>query len=158
MFTYIYTCKMYDTKNILSNIFTVISNLYLLFKNELKVYKKIRNIWHLFFPDLPEATISTELQVYLGSAAEIRSKVSSTPPLNEFKWQKSVDGNKFQCIDINKREYHGTDGLKNPFLVIPITTFDDILHYRLLVRNIFGGCVSNTVYINVTGSMFSRVM
>lgn len=129
----------------------------MLFKNELKVQKKIRNIRHLF-SDLPEATISTESKVYLGSTTGIMSKVSSFLPLNKHNWQKSVDGNEFQCIDINEQKYHGTGGLKNPLLVISNTTSDDILHYRLSVWNIIGGCVSNTVDINVIGSMFSHVM
>lgn len=41
--------------------------------------------------------------------------------------------------------------------MIENTTFDDILYYRLLVWNIIGDCVSNTLYLNVTGSMCSHV-
>lgn len=112
----------------------------------------------IFFPDIPKVTISTDSKVYLGSTTQIRSKVSSTLPLSKYEWQKSVDGNVFQCIDINELKYRGTDGLKNPLLVISNTTSDDILYYRLSVWNIIGGCVSNTVYLNVIGSMFSHVM
>lgn len=80
--------------------------------------------------------------------------MSSSLPLIKYEWQTSVDGNAFQCIDINERKYQENDG----YLVIPNTTSDDILYYRLLVWNIIGGCVSNIVYLNVTGSMFSLVM
>lgn len=111
-----------------------------------------------FFLDIPKATISTESKVYLGSTAQIRSEISSTLLPNKHEWQKSFDGNEFHCIDINERKYHGTDGLKNPLLVISNTTFDDILYYRLLVWNIIGGCDSNTVYLNVIGSMLTHVM
>lgn len=105
-----------------------------------------------FFLDIPKATISTESKVYFGSTTQIRSKVSSTLPLSKYKWQKSVDGNVFHFINFNEIKRHKTE------LMIPSTTFDDIRHYRLLVWNILGGCVSNTVYLNVIGSMFSHVM
>lgn len=102
--------------------------------------------------DIPKATISTESKFYLGSAAQISSKISSTLPPNKHEWQKSFDGNVFYCIDINERKYHETDGLKNPFLVISNTTSDDILYYRLLVWNKIGSCVSNRVFLNVIGN------
>lgn len=129
--------------------------------NELKVAKEN---WEYstvyFFPGIPKATISTESKVYLGFTAQIRSKVSSNLPLSKYKWQKSVDGNAFEYIDNNERipVYNGTGQLMNPSLLIRNTTFDDILYYRLLVWNRIGGCVSNTVYLNVTGSMFSQVI
>eukprot|EP00105_Crassostrea_gigas_P015053 XP_011431932.1 PREDICTED: uncharacterized protein LOC105331445 isoform X4 [Crassostrea gigas] len=102
--------------------------------------------------DIPKATISTESKVYLGSTAQIKSEVSSTLPLSKYEWQKSVDGNAFECMDINERKYHGTCNFMNPLLLIQNTTFDDILYYRLLVWNRIGGCVSNTIYLNVTGN------
>lgn len=111
-----------------------------------------------FSPDIPKATISTESNVYLGSTTQIRSEVLSTPSISKYEWKKSVDGNAFQCIVINERNYHGSGNLMNPLLVIKDTTFDDILYYRLLVENFIGVCVSNTVYLNVTGSMFSLIM
>nr|XP_034332290.1 uncharacterized protein LOC105331445 isoform X1 [Crassostrea gigas] len=102
--------------------------------------------------DIPKATIATESEVSLGSTAQITSKVSSTLPLSEFKWQSSVDGNAFECIDVNERKYHGSCHLINPLLLIQNTTFDDILYYRLLAWNKIGGCVSNTVILNVIGN------
>ncbi|XP_065927180.1 uncharacterized protein [Magallana gigas] len=102
--------------------------------------------------DIPKATISTESNVYLGSTTQIRSEVLSTPSISKYEWKKSVDGNAFQCIVINERNYHGSGNLMNPLLVIKDTTFDDILYYRLLVENFIGVCVSNTVYLNVTGN------
>lgn len=108
----------------------------------------------IFFSDIPKASISTESKVYLGSATQISSKVSSTLQPNKYEWQNSVEGSAFHCIDIDKRKYDRIHLLNNPLLVIKNTTFDDILYYRLLVGNLFGDCVSNTVYLNVTGSMF----
>lgn len=123
------------------------------------MHKKIRNILQFnFFSDIPKATISTKSKVYLRSTAQIKSKVSSTLPLNKYEWQSSVDGNVFHSIGIDKLKYHATDCLKKPSLVIRKTTFDDIRHYRLMVWNAIGDGVSNTVYLNVTGSMFLHVM
>ncbi|XP_052708658.1 uncharacterized protein LOC128183596 [Crassostrea angulata] len=108
---------------------------------------------HVIGGNIPKATISTESKVYLGSTAQIRSEVSSALPLNKYEWQSSVDGNVFHCIGIDKLKYHATDPcLLDPSLVIRNTTFDDIRHYRLLVWNTIGDCVSNTVYLNVTGN------
>lgn len=150
---------MYDTTYILLDIFPIIFNLYLLFKNELKFAEEKLEIFDsLFFWDIPKATISTESKVYFGFESQIRSKISSTLPPNKYIWQKSADGNAFHCIDINERKYYGTDHLKNRSLVLQNTTFDDILYFRLLVGNLIGVCVSNTVHLNVTGSMFSHVM
>lgn len=124
-----------------------------------KLQKKIGNIDSLiFFPDIPKATISTVSKVYFGSTTQIMSKVLSFLPLSKYEWQKSFDGNEFHCIDINERKYHGTDCFKSRLLVISNTTSDDILYYRLLVWNIIGSCVSNTVFLDVLGSMFSHVM
>lgn len=102
--------------------------------------------------DIPSATISTESKVYLGFETKIRSKVSSTLQRNKYEWQKSVDGIAFQCIDINERKYYGSNPLNTSSLVIQKPTFDDMIYYRLWVGNIIGVCVSNTVYLNVTGN------
>lgn len=135
-------------------------NLFWLFNKWIESYKRKLGIFDslIFFPDIPKATISTASKVYLGSTTQISSKVSSTLPLSKYKWQKGFDGNEFQCIGINEGKFYETDGLQNPFLFIPNTTSDDILYYRLLVTNIIGGCVSNTVFLNVIGSMFIHVM
>lgn len=133
--------------------------MYWLFKQLIESCKRKLGIFDslIFFPDIPKATIATESEVSLGSTAQITSKVSSTLPLSEFKWQSSVDGNAFECIDVNERKYHGSCHLINPLLLIQNTTFDDILYYRLLAWNKIGGCVSNTVFLNVIGSMFLLV-
>lgn len=111
----------------------------------------------IIFSDIPTATISKESNVFFGFETQIRATVSSTLPLNTYKWQKSVDGTAFHFIDINAGKYHGSDYLKDTSLVLQKPTFDDMLYYCLLVGNLIGDRVSNTVYLDVTGSMFTHV-
>lgn len=114
-------------------------------------------IVYYFFPDIPSAKISVNSKVYFGSKSNIWSYISSTPRPNKAEWQKSVDGDVFHSIDINKQEYNGSS--KNPCypsLVIQKTTFENMLYYRLRVWNGIGECVSNTVFLDVNGSMSLR--
>lgn len=92
--------------------------------------------------------------VSFGSKATITAVVSSTPPPEQVIWQKSKDGNNFYCIDITKPNYYGSNDIPfKPLLVIPKATFDDKLYYRLLVRNKIRESISDTVQLNIAGSM-----
>lgn len=107
-----------------------------------------------FFVDVPNVNIEVNPGVYFGSKASITAVVSSSPPPEQIKWQKSKDGNNFHCIDITKPNYYGSNDIPfKPLLVIPNATFDDRMYYRLLVRNKIRESISDTVYLNVTGSM-----
>lgn len=89
-----------------------------------------------------------------GSNTIITSRISSFPSLEGMEWQKSIDGNTFNCTDISQPRYKGSRiEPESPLLVIPKTTFEDKLHYRLLVWNIFGRCISGPLPLIVTGSM-----
>lgn len=91
--------------------------------------------------------------VCFGSETIIKSVVSSTPTPEKTEWQKSKDGTDFHLIG-KPNIFHGsTENFKNPFLVIPKTTFADKRFYRLWVWNRVGKSASNTLYLNVTGSM-----
>lgn len=80
--------------------------------------------------------------------------VTSTPLPEIAKWQTSKDGIEFQSIDINNVNYiESNEHPECPVLVISKATFNDKLYYRLLMWNKIGKGVSNTVYLNVTGSM-----
>lgn len=106
------------------------------------------------FVDVPHAEISTEQQFYFGSTASISSNVVSCPSFEGLEWQKSIDGIDFHTIDISQPKYYrSTCNLENPILVIQTLTFEDRLHYRLLVWNIVGDKFSNTVFLNVVGGM-----
>lgn len=112
----------------------------------------------IFFPDIPSAKILVDSKVFFGSELKIWPCISSTPRPNKAEWQKSVDGDVFHCIDIDKQEYNGSaKDPKFPSLVIQNTTFENMLYYRLRVWNGIGECVSNTVFLDVTGSMFLRL-
>lgn len=104
------------------------------------------------FTDVPSVRIFLDSPIWFGSETIIKSVVSSTPTPEKTEWQKSKDETDFHLIgkpDI----YLGSNDFKNPFLVIPKTTFADKLFYRLWVWNRVGKSVSNTFYLNVTGSM-----
>lgn len=91
-------------------------------------------------------------QVCCGSESTIKSIVSSIPTPKKIEWQNSKDGIDF--FRISKPEFFETDdSFTCPFFLIPKTTFADKLYYRLLVWNGIGESVSNTVYLNITGSM-----
>lgn len=95
-------------------------------------------------------------KVQFGSEATITAVVSSIPEPEHVKWQKSKDGNNFYCIDVTETNYCGdyeTPLIPSHLLVIPKATFDDKLYYRLLVKNKIRESISDTVYLNVTGSM-----
>lgn len=106
------------------------------------------------FLDVPSVDIQVNPTVYFGSKAIISAVVSSSPPPEQVKWQRSKDGNNFHCIDITKPNYYGSNDIPSkPLLVIPKATFDDKLYYRLLVRNKIRESISDAVCLNVTGSM-----
>lgn len=89
--------------------------------------------------------------VCFGSETTIQSAVSSLLRPDKYEWQKSKDGN-FLCNG-ELRYFESTGIFICPSLVIPKTTFADKLYYRLLVWNGIGESVSNTIFLNVTGSM-----
>lgn len=104
------------------------------------------------FTDVPRVRIFVDSPVCFGSETIIKSVVSSTPTPEKTEWQKSKDETDFHLIG-KSDIYLGSNDFKNPFLVIPKTTFADKLFYRLWVWNRVGKSVSNTFYLNVTGSM-----
>lgn len=119
------------------------------FKYRVSHYK--RNPLHCF-SDIPSVKIFEDSSVCFGSETTIRSVISSTPPPEKTEWQKSMDGINFSCIRYAKYP-QSTDNSTCPPFVIKKTSFDDGVFYRLLVWNAIGESVSNTVYLNVTGSM-----
>lgn len=101
---------------------------------------------------VPRAEISTDSEVMFGLKTTITSAVLSCPTPDEVEWQNSNDGKTFRRIDISEPHYYGSSlSPDSPLLVIPYTTFDDMLHYRLLLWNKIGDQCSNTLYLNVTG-------
>lgn len=106
--------------------------------------------------DVPSAKILTDSEVMFGLETTITSAVFSCPPPKKVEWQNSNDGKTFHRIDISESHYNGSSlSPESPLLVIPSTTFDDMLHYRLRVWNKIGDQFSNTLYLNVTGCKFS---
>lgn len=90
-----------------------------------------------------------------GLKTTITSAVLSCPTPDEVEWQTSNDGKTFRRIDISEPHYYGSSlSPDSPSLVIPYTTFDDMLHYRLLLWNKIGDQCSNTLYLHVTGCKF----
>lgn len=103
------------------------------------------------FADIPSVEIFIDSPVYFGSKTTIKSVVSTSMPTPEkIEWQESKDGVDFNCIGYAKYP-QSTNNFICPSFVINETSFDD-KRYRLLVWNRIGESVSNTVYLNVTGS------
>lgn len=106
--------------------------------------------------DVPSAKILTDSEVMFGLKTTIKPAVVSSPPPNKVQWQNSNDGKTFHQIDISESHYYGSSlSPESPLLVIPYTTFDDMLYYRLLLGNKIGDQFSNTLYLKVTGCKFS---
>lgn len=78
------------------------------------------------------------------------------------QWQKSIDRHNFSNINLGDPKHEGSSvDPQSPFLVITETTFDDVLYYRLRVWNTIGEHFSNTLDLNVTGSMlqcFTKIL
>lgn len=108
-------------------------------------------IFFRFFTDLPCVKILVDSPVRFGSETIIKSIISSTPTPEKIEWQSSKEGIHYYCIG-KPSSFGRLDIFKMPSLVIPETTFNDKLYYRLLVWNGIGETISNTVYLNVTGS------
>lgn len=106
----------------------------------------------LFFTDVPSVKIFVDSPVCFGSRSTIKSEVSSTTRLEKIEWKKSEDGIDFHCTE-NPIHSKSTANFTSPCYVIPKTTFNDKLYYRLLVWNENEEGDSNTVFLNVTGSM-----
>lgn len=107
----------------------------------------------MLFIDVPNAKIFKETTVYCGSSTKIGAEISSCPSPDEVKWQRSRDGNSFNFIDIDEPEYfRSTNDIQSPLLRIPKATSDVQLYYRLYLRNKLGENISNTIYLNITGS------
>lgn len=103
--------------------------------------------------DVPNVKILFDPIFKFGSKATITTEVSSIPSPEKLEWQKSKDGIKFHCIDIKNPKYYGSSEKPEcPMLVILKIDFADKLHYRLVVWNIFGESISNTVFLDVKGS------
>lgn len=106
------------------------------------------------FVDIPKVQILSEKSVVFGSKTTFSSKISSCPVPDGAEWQKSVDGDTFDRIDISKPKYFNSScNPKNPILEIPKVTFADKFYYRLLVWNKIGATKSNITHLNVTGGM-----
>lgn len=106
--------------------------------------------------DVPSAKLLTDSEVMLGLKTTIKPTVVSCPPPNKVQWQSSNDGKTFYQINISKSHYYGSSlSPESPLLVIPYTTFDDMLYYRLRLWNELGDQFSNTLYLKVTGCKFS---
>lgn len=111
----------------------------------------------IVFADIPNANIVTDSEIVFGSKIIIKAIISSCPPICGMQWQKSIDRHNFSNINLGDSQHEGSSvDPQSPFLVITKTTFDDVLYYRLRVWNTIGEHFSNTLHLNVTGSMLQR--
>lgn len=83
----------------------------------------------------------------------------SCPSLDGIEWQKSSDGETFSNIDLREPKHFGSShDPVSPLLVILNVNFEDKLYYRLLAWNKIGETYSNTIYLNVTGSKYYKLI
>lgn len=108
----------------------------------------------IVFADILSAKIVTDSKIVFGSKTIIKTFISSCLPIRGMQWQNSIDGHNFSNINIGDPKHKGSSLVpKAPLLVITKTTFDDVKYYRLQVWNTIGEHFSNTLHLNVTGSM-----
>lgn len=114
------------------------------------------------FADIPNANIVTDSEIVFGSKTTINATISSCPSICGLEWQKGIDRNDFSIINVGDPKHEGSSlNPILPLLVITNTTFDDVQHYRLRVWNKIGEHFSNTLHLNVTGSMpecFTKIL
>lgn len=107
------------------------------------------------FADFPNGRIVTDdSKIVFGSKTLIKALISSYLPICGMEWQKGIDRHNFSRINIVDPRHEGSSlDPKSPLLVITKTTFEDELYYRLRVQNTIGEHFSDTLHLNVTGSM-----
>lgn len=98
--------------------------------------------------DVPCVELLEVSPIFCGSKTTIKCVLSSTPTPENIEWQTSRDGVDFKSIG-RAKYFDNTDNS----CVIHKATFADKLYYRVRVWNGIGETISNTVYLNVTGSM-----
>lgn len=108
-----------------------------------------------YFLDIPGVEIPSKSKVIFGSETRFDCHVSGNPPPDKVEWQNSIDGTTFHPIDIDGDKHCGssTDPLSS-FLLVRNADFNDQQYYRIVVSNLIGKCISNTLFLQVTGSMF----
>lgn len=107
------------------------------------------------FSDVPTVKLSIDSTFRFGSRAILKAEVTAIPFPEKAKWQKSKEIYNFHSINITNRKYYGSKDIpESPMLVVSNINFEDKIHFRVLVSNKIGDGISDTVYLNVTGSMF----
>lgn len=94
-------------------------------------------------------------KVTFGSETRINCDVSGYPPPDKVEWQNSIDGTTFIPIDIDGNKHFGSStDPGSPYLLVRNATVKDQQYYRVVVSNLLGKCISNALFLQVTGSMF----
>lgn len=104
--------------------------------------------------DLPSVSIAEDLQVAVGNPVIIKATIQSCPTSVSAIWQKNgkLDLEDFENLDIDDFKYLGSkNDPEDPILVIPKTTPEDGIYYRILVSNGMGQRSSNIICLKVIG-------
>lgn len=109
----------------------------------------------ILFLDIPSIEISSKSKVIFGSETRLNCQVCGYPPPDKVEWQNSVDGTTFHPIDIDGDKHCGSStDPRSSYLLVRKASLKDQLYYRVVVSNLIGKCISNTLFLQVTGSMF----
>lgn len=104
--------------------------------------------------DIPSVSIVGNLQVTVGNAVTIKGIIQSCPTRVSAIWQKNgkLDMEDFENLDIDDSKYLGSkNDPEHPILVIPKTTHEDEIYYRLVVSNGMGQGSSNAICLELIG-------
>lgn len=109
----------------------------------------------ILFLDIPSIEIPSKSKVIFGSETRLNCYVCGYLPPDKVEWQNSVDGTTFHPIDINENKHFGSSNdPRSPYLLVRYATLKDQQYYRGVVYNLIGKCISSSLFLQVTGSMF----
>lgn len=109
-----------------------------------------------FLIDIPSAEIvsTSNSKIICGSDTRLNCIVSGYPSPGVVEWQHSLDGTEFVDIDTDTNTYlRSSSGLRSHSLLVMKATLNQQRYYRVFVSNNIGKCTSNTLFLQVTGSM-----
>ncbi|XP_055999929.1 uncharacterized protein LOC125676249 isoform X3 [Ostrea edulis] len=121
-----------------------------------EVFNAVGSVTKSIDLNLPSVSIAEDLQVAVGNPVIIKATIQSCPTSVSAIWQKNgkLDLEDFENLDIDDFKYLGSkNDPEDPILVIPKTTPEDGIYYRILVSNGMGQRSSNIICLKVIGDV-----
>ncbi|XP_056000008.1 uncharacterized protein LOC130048042 [Ostrea edulis] len=121
-----------------------------------EVFNAVGSVTKSIDLNIPSVSIVGNLQVTVGNAVTIKGIIQSCPTRVSAIWQKNgkLDLEDFENLDIDDSKYLGSkNDPEHPILVIPKTTHEDEIYYRLVVSNGMGQGSSNAICLELIGDV-----